>query len=103
MVSVDEIEREILDLEQRDTTWAVVERLSWLYTVRDHLRRSDDTAQASSTAAVDTGGSEFKDICRGIDMSKVMDVIDAHMDAIKIVCPNEYKLVVGKLMALKDD
>lgn len=102
MVSVDEIEREILDLEQRDTAWAVVERLSWLYIVRDHLRRGDDTAPAS-TAAVDTDGSEFKDVCRGIGMSKVMDVIDTHMDAIKIVCPTEYKLVVGKLMALKDD
>lgn len=37
MVSVEDIDREILELERRDTSYAVVERLCWLYVVRDHL------------------------------------------------------------------
>lgn len=34
MVSIEIIEEEILDLEKRDTSYAVCERLAWLYTVR---------------------------------------------------------------------
>ena len=30
MVSIDTIEEEILDLEKRDTSYAVCERLAWL-------------------------------------------------------------------------
>lgn len=39
MVSIEIIEEEILDLEKRDTSYAVCERLAWLYTVRDHLKK----------------------------------------------------------------
>ena len=38
MVSIEIIEEEILDLEKRDTSYAVCERLAWLYIVRDHLK-----------------------------------------------------------------
>lgn len=39
MVSIETIEEEILNLEKRDTSYAVCERLAWLYTVRDHLKK----------------------------------------------------------------
>ena len=39
MVSIEIIEEETLDLEKRDTSYAVCERLAWLYTVRDHLKK----------------------------------------------------------------
>lgn len=40
MVSIETIEEEILDLEKRDTSYAVCERLAWLYIVRDHLKKA---------------------------------------------------------------
>lgn len=46
MVSIETIEEEILNPEKRDTSYAVCERLAWLYIVRDHLKKpaADDTA-----------------------------------------------------------
>ena len=44
MVSIEIIEEEILDLEKRDTSYAVCERLAWLYTVRDHLKKKKKKA-----------------------------------------------------------
>lgn len=40
MVSIETIEEEILNLEKRDTSYAVCERLAWLYIVRDHLKKA---------------------------------------------------------------
>lgn len=46
MVSIETIEEEILNLEKRDTSYAVCERLAWLYIVRDHLKKPTADATA---------------------------------------------------------
>lgn len=57
MVSIETIEEEILNLEKRDTSYAVCERLAWLYIVRDHLKKpaADDTAAEQHTTDELTG------------------------------------------------
>jgi len=50
MVSIEIIEEEILDLEKRDTSYAVCERLAWLYTVRDHLKKAYCRRRGGRTA-----------------------------------------------------
>lgn len=50
MVSIEIIEEEILDLEKRDTSYAVCERLAWLYTVRDHLKKAYCRRRGDGTA-----------------------------------------------------
>lgn len=50
MVSIETIEEEILDLEKRDTSYAVCERLAWLYTVRDHLKKACCRCHGDGTA-----------------------------------------------------
>lgn len=54
MVSIEIIEEEILDLEKRDTSYTVCERLAWLYTVRDHLKKpaADTTVMEQRIKAV---------------------------------------------------
>lgn len=50
MVSIEIIEEEILDLEKRDTSYTVCERLAWLYTVRDHLKKACRRYHGDGTA-----------------------------------------------------
>ena len=95
MVSVEDIDREILELERRDTSYAVIERLCWLYVVRDHMR--DDTKERTG----DLGGSDFLAAASMVPIGDLMAVLNEHMEAIKVVCPREYESVVAKIRALR--
>lgn len=50
MVSIETIEEEIINLEKRDTSYAVCERLAWLYIVRDHLKKAYRRCHGDGTA-----------------------------------------------------
>lgn len=96
MISLDTIEREILELEmRRDTTYAVCERLAWLYIVRDHLT---DRTDAQTTAKV--GGTDFLDTCSEVPYVALMGVLDEHMTALSVVQPREYESIMTKLRTL---
>lgn len=103
MISLDDIEREIKELEARgDTTYSLCERLAWLYIVRDHIKHGDTSV--SSLNGNRTGnlhGSEFLEACAYINFAEMMQVIDAHMDAIRVVCPKEYNAVIARIRSLK--
>lgn len=104
MVSLETIEQEIMDLERRDTSYAVCERLAWLYTVRDHLRakQEEEVGASPDRRTLRTGGSEFLDAASGCEADDVMRVIGEHMEAIRAVAPREYDAVVAKLRSLHD-
>lgn len=96
MVSLDIIEREILELElRRDTTYAVCERLAWLYIVRDHLADGNQQPNAQKV-----GGTEFLDLCSHVPYLALMGVLDEHMTALSVVQPKEYESIMSKLRAL---
>lgn len=96
MVSLDIIEREILELElRRDTTYAVCERLAWLYIVRDHLADGNPQPNAQKV-----GGTEFLDLCSHVPYLALMGVLDEHMTALSVVQPKEYESIMSKLRAL---
>lgn len=97
MISLETIEREINELEMRgETTYSVCERLSWLYTVRDHLR----PVRKDSRVTQELSGSEFLDACSGVSYPALMKILDEHMSAMKIVQPKEYDSVMEKVRAL---
>lgn len=101
MVSLNEIEKEILELEKKDTSWAVVERLSWLYVVRDHMRPSTAHEAAPEEAVTDKmTGSDFLEAASGVSYTSLMEVLNEHMEAIRVVCPKEYDSVVSKIRSL---
>ena len=56
MINTDELDKEILMLEKKDTTYANCERLAWLYIVRDHITGQ---RQAQPTPLDVSGESEF--------------------------------------------
>lgn len=97
MVSIDVIEREIRELEVRgETTYAQCERLAWLYVVRDHLK---PTVEDGRTQRL--GGSEFLEACSGVSYPALMQVLDEHMEAVKVLYPREYDGVLAKVRALR--
>lgn len=90
MVNLEEIERTILDLEKKDTTYAVCERLAWLYIVKDHI-----TGQPTTRGALpDMQESEFLRVASGKPVEGVMRIMDEHMQAIKLVYPIEYSKII---------
>lgn len=103
MISLDAIETEIYDLEARgDTTYSICERLAWLYIVRDHIREGKTGVNALSGNRTGTlNGSEFLEACSNVDFAELMQILDQHMEAVKVVAPREYQLVMRKIDEIK--
>ena len=98
MVSLDIIEREIRELEARgETTYAQCERLAWLYVVRDHLLPEDSDTKRTQRL----GGSEFLEACSNVSYPALMQILDEHMGAIRIVYGREYENVLNRIRALR--
>lgn len=96
MISLETIEREIDELEARETSYRVCERLSWLYVCRDHLRPQ----VANSTTTQQLHGSEFLELASGVSYPGLMRVLNEHMEAIRAVYPKEYESVMARIRAL---
>lgn len=98
MIDLETIEREINELEARgDTTYAICERLSWLYVVRDHLR----PVREDSRTTQDLRGSEFLEAASGVSYPTLMQVLDDHMAALSVVQPREYESVMDRIRGLR--
>ena len=103
MLNMNKIEEEILDLEKKDTTYAVCERLAWLYIVRDHNKPTAlaDTATVAASApiAVD-GDSEFMKAINGKDFCDVWCVIDELVKSVETTQPRLYETFMRKICSL---
>lgn len=98
MIDLETIEREINELEARgSTTYALCERLSWLYVVRDHLRPVREETRATQ----ELSGSDFLEACSGVPFQQLMKILDEHMSGIQVVYPREYENVMAKIKALR--
>ena len=93
MISIDELNKTILDLEtNRDTTYATCERLAWLYIVRDHL-----TQKMSKEPLTLAGESEFLMAVNGKCGDAVWKIMDELAEAVKLLHPRVYESVIKKL------
>ena len=99
MINLQEVEREILDLEKKDTTYAVCERLAWLYIVRDHIKA--ETIEEKKRAG-HAGNSAFLVACEGVEIRALLKVLDEHMEAVQVIYPKEYSAVVEKIERIKE-
>lgn len=98
MISLETIEREIEEIETtKDTTYRTCERLAWLYVCRDHLspNRSEDKLTAYLS------GSEFLELASGVSYPALMEVLNEHMQTLRIVQPRSYESVMSKLRELR--
>ena len=97
MINPDELDKEILMLEKKDTTYSNCERLAWLYIVRDHVT-GQQTAQPTPLS-VDPS-SEFLQAVDGKDSVSVFAIMDDLMDTLRAVNQRAYSHVMKKIISI---
>lgn len=100
MVDLETIEREISELEARQPSYKLCERLSWLYIVRDHLREKIYPPDGKATLKSALSGSEFLDAANGKPYEDVMKVVDEHLETIKLLYPKTFEGLVQRVREL---
>ena len=109
-MDIDEINEHIRKLKCEETSWQSVNKLAALCTVRDELEEThapEIQTQAppptSYPAAYSTAAepqSDFVAAASAVPFGGLMQVLDEHMKAIKLVYPKEYELVMRKISDL---
>jgi hypothetical protein len=94
MLNIDKINEEILALESRDTTYAVAEKLAWLYIVRDNLVRYQEQEQKLLKGH---GQSDFLKLISGKGEETVFQILDELMSTLNVLHPKLYESVLKKL------
>ena len=109
-MDIDEINEHIRKLKCEETSWQSVNKLAALCTVRDELEEAHapetqiqalpptDYRSAYSTATEPQ--SDFVAAASSVPFGGLMQVLDEHMKAIKLVYPKEYELVMRKISEL---
>jgi len=85
-----EIKEEIAELEQSDTTWQNIEKLAWLYIIRDNLKEY----------SFEQNESEFLAACQDADIQSLLELLDEHMEVVKVLHPKEYKSLIERIHQL---
>lgn len=108
-MDIDEINTHIHKLKCGSTDWQSVEKLAALCTVRDELEEKQDSApqmesvQEPKLPAYSTAGppqSEFVAAANAAPFGALIDILNEHMSAIKLVYPKEYELVMRKIRTI---
>ena len=94
MISKDELDKTILELEMRDTTFANCAKLADLYVVRDHI--TGQQAAQPTPLTVDPS-SEFLKAVDGKDSVAVFAIMDDLMDTIRATAPRAYESVMRRV------
>ena len=97
MISKDELDSTILELEMRDTTFANCAKLADLYVVRDHITSQE---QKQPIPLDVSGDSEFLQAIDGKDSRAVWLIVDDMMDSRWVTAPRVYNGVLKKIYAL---
>ena len=100
MIDLETIEREIDELEHREASYRLCQRLSWLYSVRDHLREKIYPPEGKATLKSSLSGSEFLDAANGKSYEDVMKVVDEHLSTIRLLYPKTYDGIVQRIKEL---
>lgn len=105
-MDIDEINEHIRKLKVEETSWQSVEKLAALCTVRNELNGSQESeqdakpAQISEYSRAEGPESEFVEAASAVPFSGLMQILNEHMDAIQLVYPKEYQLVMKKIRDL---
>lgn len=102
MPTEEELLEAIKECQQKELTYDTCEKLATFYTLLNYLYSDKQEGYSYSYVKKDvfpaTDGSEFKKAIVGKNIEKVVDVLDEHMEVIKILYPKEYRSVINKIM-----
>ena len=96
MFNLDMINGEIAELEAKTPTYATMERLAWLYIVRDHNTLGNCPERADSAISYD-GDSDFAKLIYGRRTADVLPVMDELMSTLEQMQPRLYNMVMDRL------
>ena len=96
MIDLNAVNDEIKRLEEDDLTYRIAEKLAVLYTIR----REGDTG--TTARSVDENPTEFEMIANSISKSKLIDALNEHVEAVRIMYPKEYELIMEKIRKAKN-
>jgi len=100
MPTKEELLNAIQEMQSKPPTYNTCEKLATFYTLLSHLYSEGESRGYSydvkSVFPVSTG-SEFREAITGKDIEQVVDVLDEHMDMVKILFPKEYKAVIQRI------
>ena len=99
MVDLDIINGTIAEWESKELTFVVVERLAWLYIVRDHILMNKTEGEEVMTMPVlaVSSGSEFMEACEKADHAKMWAILDEFMSIVQALQPRLYNATIQKL------
>lgn len=93
-MDMHEITSEIKRLEAMDATYDILSKLAVLYSIRDHH-------QEKKMAEYSHASSEFSQAISGADWDQALEILDEHMDAIRLLHPKEYTAIINRLKKIK--
>lgn len=110
-MDIVEINEHIRKLKCEETNWQSVEKLAALCTVRNELneaesRENSPAPQAEQVRQIEYSTrpqepqSEFVEAASAVPFSGLMEVLDKHMDSIKLVYPKEYSSIIYRLKSM---
>lgn len=96
MIDIQGIEDEIRRIEKEQTTMQSCSKLAVLYSVLDH-NKPDKPDKLSNYSY---GSSEFLMVISQAPIDKALNILDEHMEAIKLLYPKEYSIIIRKIKEL---
>lgn len=97
-MDIAEIKNEIETLENSETNWTNIQKLSWLYIVRDHITGdSTNMIQFKQQDSMPTYSGEFGQAVSGKNIDGLMNILSEHMSVIKVLHPKEYQAVLDRI------
>ena len=115
MIDLREINETIDDIKRKGGTVNDAITLAMLYIAKDHMQHEDGARMHTETDQNYAQAAEMpkqKEIptttkkrrtspcltaCEGVPVEDVLDIMDEHMEAIKVLYPKEYEAILRKL------
>lgn len=110
-MDIVEINEHIRKLKCEETNWQSVEKLAALCTVRNELSEAESrenspapqpepARQIEYSTRPQEPQSEFVEAASSVPFSGLIRVLDEHINAIKLVYPKEYEMVMQRIRLL---
>lgn len=97
MITLDEVEDAIRELEDAPHNFQTCQKLATFYLLRDYLAGGGDGAINEVRRIEAREDSEFMRVVSGCDSAEVLAVLDELMDTLAIVNPRLYDGVMRRL------
>lgn len=103
MIDLDIINGTIAEWEAKELTFVVVERLAWLYVVRDHVLmniKQEEPEPVTMPKVAISSGSDFMNACSNAEPIALWSTLDELMNSVQLLQPKLYQATIEKIKGL---